>query len=206
MGRVFKELLEIWKYNKEKEGKDVKELYQRGLKIVNRLLNEKYINSPTKDVFLKKKFIIDTLKLNLSPEYLDIIEQRINEIEICLKNDAPLAAIFLCGSVLEGLLLSYANKYPKIFNSAKSAPKDKSGEIKKFQNWTLNNFIDVAYEIGIFGLDVKKYSQSLREFRNYIHPNEQLKSKFKPDKNTAAISWQVLKAAIANLSEMEKKV
>ena len=49
-------------------------------------------------------------------------------------------------------------------------------------------------------LDVKKFSHELRDFRNYIHPYEQLASKFTPDKHTAEICLQVLKAAIADLS------
>lgn len=40
----------------------------------------------------------------------------------------------------------------------------------------------------------------LRDFRNYIHPYEQWSSGFNPDEHTALISWQVLKAAIHDLS------
>ncbi len=47
---------------------------------------------------------------------------------------------------------------------------------------------------------VKKFSHSLRDFRNYIHPYEQVSSRFNPDEHTARISWQVLKAALFQLS------
>jgi hypothetical protein len=52
---------------------------------------------------------------------------------------------------------------------------------------------------------VKKYSHSLRDFRNYIHPYEQLSSRFDPDIKTAKISFQVLKAAIADLEKRVSK-
>ena len=46
-------------------------------------------------------------------------------------------------------------------------------------------FINVAYEIGLLKLDVQKLSHGLRDFRNYIHPYQQMASGFKPDEHTA---------------------
>ena len=42
-----------------------------------------------------------------------------------------------------------------------------------FQDWKLTNFIDVSYELGLLDEDVK-VSHALRNFRNYIHPYEQV--------------------------------
>lgn len=41
----------------------------------------------------------------------------------------------------------------------------------------------------------------LRDFRNYIHPYEQVSFRFNPDEHTAKILWQILKAALFQLSE-----
>jgi hypothetical protein len=49
-------------------------------------------------------------------------------------------------------------------------------------------------------LDVKKFSHGLRDFRNFIHPHEQMASGFTPDQHTAEICFQVLKAALATLA------
>jgi len=205
-GKVLEELLEIWKYDQEKVGKTVDHnIYKKGLKIVYRLLGKQYDDDVTKEEdFLKRDFEINLSQLNLTSGLSDIIEQRITEIQICLKNNASLAVIFLCGSVLEGLLLDFATKYPQKFNTSGSAPKNKEGKIKKFHEWTLNDLINVAHEIGFLGLDVKKYSHSMRDFRNYIHPYQQMVSKFTPDEYTAQISWKVLQAAIADLSKAEE--
>lgn len=92
-------------------------------------------------------------------------------------------------------------KYPKEFNQSKSSPKDKDGKVRPFHDWTLNNFIDVAYDVGLLMDDVRKFSHALRDFRNYIHPYQQVSSGFNPDVHTAAICWQVLKAAMYQLSE-----
>jgi hypothetical protein len=51
---------------------------------------------------------------------------------------------------------------------------------------------------------VKKFSHGLREFRNYIHPYEQMVSGFAPDEHTAKVCFQVLKAALASLAGERK--
>jgi hypothetical protein len=94
-----------------------------------------------------------------------------------------------------------STKIPQQFNQAKAAPKNTEDKVRQFHEWTLNDFINVAYELGLLKEDVKKFSHSLREFRNYIHPFQQVSSKFNPDEHTAKISWQVLKAAIFQLAQ-----
>ncbi|MCK4338644.1 MAG: hypothetical protein KAW92_01280 [Candidatus Cloacimonetes bacterium] len=158
------------------------------------------------DEFLSREFkeiSIDSLQLD--GVITDSLKKRFEEIKKCLNAEAPLSVIFLSGSTLEGILLGIALKYPKEFNRAKSSPKDKEGKVKQFHNWTLSNFIDVAYEVGLLKEDVKKFSHALRDFRNYIHPYEQVSSGFNPDKHTAIICWQVLKAAIYQVTKNKLK-
>lgn len=151
--------------------------------------------------FLKQNFNIDIDALTLDTNVTAIIKSRLLETEKCISSEAPLSAIFMIGSIMEGLLLGIATAYPQVFNQAKSAPKDQNtGRIKKFQDWTLNNLIDTAAEIGVLNVDVKKFSHALRDFRNYIHPYSQMASKFSPDQHTALICFQVLKAAISQIS------
>lgn len=153
------------------------------------------------DAFLGEEFgQIDLKKLSLDESVEKVLKSRITEIQKCMKSGAWLAAVILCGSCLEGILSSVANRHTEQFNRAKGAPKDKEGTVRRFRDWTLSNLIDVAHELSFVSLDVKKFSHSLRDFRNFIHPNEQVLNKFSPDKHTASISWQVLCAAFAALS------
>lgn len=157
--------------------------------------------------FLKMTFDVEVKSLGLDQNVSEIITARLAEVETCIRNEAPLASIFLIGSIMEGILLGIALTYPKQFNQARCAPKDTgSTKVRKFPDWTLNNFIDVAAEIGILKHDVKKFSHVVRDFRNYIHPYSQMASQFSPDKQTALICFQVLKAAISQISEYKKKV
>lgn len=157
------------------------------------------------DDFLEREFNdIDITKLDLGLAVIEVLELRLKEIKQCLSYKSPLAAIFLSGSSLEGILLGVALSDPKTFNKAKSAAKDKDGKVKQFQDWSLAQLINTTYEIGLISEDVKKFSHSLRDFRNYIHPFQQVSSKFNPDENTAKICFQVLKAAISQISKKIK--
>lgn len=171
-----------------------------GQVVINRLLN-KISNEKTEKEFLDTDYSsININKLNLDAGFELVIKQRLHEINHTISN-APLAAIFLCGSTLEGILLDVAGKNPKSFNQAVAAAKNKNtGIVLQFHDWSLAQLIDVAYEVGLISLDIKKYGHALRDFRNYIHPRQQLAQKFNPDKHTAKISWQVLQATIANLT------
>lgn len=172
--------------------------------IVARLLGGSAVtvdHSMSEVTFLAEELgAIDLTKLRLEGPIEQAIQQRIAEIHVCLKSTAPLAVVFLAGSALEALLLNAATRAPKEFNQAKAAPKDRDGKVRPFTDWKLNDLINVASECRVIGEDVKKFSHSLREFRNYVHPYEQAQSGFRPDSHTAQISWKVLRAAIADLS------
>ena len=160
---------------------------------------------PKKDLdeqqFLKLEISYDISKLNLDDSIKQILVERIEEIEKAIKHELPLSAIFLCGSSLEGILLGVAIKDPKRFNCSTSSPKDSNGKVKNFAYWKLSELIDTATQTGLLNNDIKKFSHILRDFRNFIHPYEQLANSFSPDINTAKICCQVLKAAIVHLSK-----
>jgi hypothetical protein len=104
------------------------------------------------------------------------------------------------GSLLEGVLYSLLVKYPEQSNRVSSAPKDpKTGKNKPTYEWTLSQMIDVAHELGWLGVDVKKFSHSLRDFRNLVHPYRQKKEGTIPDEDTCKISWQVIQASMNDL-------
>lgn len=202
VGVALKALLELWRYQNElgKDGRSDK-TYTECLRTVVRLTGKEVAAEETEEEFLKKDFgAISIVGLDIDSTIAPILESRIREAMECHHVGASLASIFMCGSVLEGILLNIALKNPAAFNQAKSSPKNKETQkVRPFQDWTLANLIDVAQEVGLLRLDVKKFSHVMRDFRNYIHPYEQMASKFAPDKHTAEICLQVLRAAIVGL-------
>lgn len=138
--------------------------------------------------FLQLEFDKSLDDIGLNYNITEILKTRMVEAESNIKVGCSLSAIILIGSIAECVLLGVATKYPRIFNMANSAPTNRNdGKVKPFNAWTLNDFIETAYELNIIHEDVKKFSHVLRAFRNYIHPYQQLCSKFIPNINTAAI-------------------
>ncbi len=177
--------------------------FLKGKEIAYRLLDKpsKNIQEETEEDFLKREFNdISLKKLGITSSLLLVLENRLREANKCLKMDIPLSCIFLIGSILEGILLDSIKKSPEKFNQSTCCPKDKNGKVRPFREWKLTDLIDVSHNIGLLKLDIKKFSHHVRDFRNYIHPYQQMISSFHPDLHTAKICFQVLKAAIADLN------
>ncbi|MBM7069942.1 hypothetical protein [Actibacterium sp. 188UL27-1] len=204
VGKVLSELMDSYEVDGELGGREIDHpVLAKSRDIAERLLGKTTQRSEVinEDVFLDHEFSIPNIeKLPVDIKVVPIIESRLEEARAALKANANLSVIFLCGSVLEGVLLGAARKNPMDFNKAKASPRIDSGEVQKFHKWTLAQFIDVACEIGLLKPDIKKFGHGLRDFRNYIHPYQQLVSGFLPDQHTAKVCFQVLKAALADVA------
>lgn len=202
VGKVLTEMLDSYVATCELGGTEIdKPVFEKGRAAIDRLLGKtaKTKNAPTESSFLDVEFTIPNIgKLPIAALVVPVIEKRLEEARVALKAGANLSVIILCGSVLEAVLLGAAQKQPAKFNNAKASPKDNAGSVKKHHEWSLAQFIDVACEIGLLKPDVKKFSHGLRDFRNYIHPYQQLSTGFTPDQHKAKVCFQVLKAALAD--------
>ena len=144
----------------------------------------------------------DFLNLKLEPGLGEILADRWDEAQKCLNAEAHLAATIVMGSMLEGMLLAVLQKFPQEANKSKAAPHDpRTDKVRYFGDWALSDMINVAHEVGWLDLDVKKFSHALREFRNLIHPYQQMVVKTFPDKDTCEISWLVVQAAANDLAK-----
>lgn len=142
----------------------------------------------------------DFLALRLEPGIGQLLADRWAEAQRCIDAKAFLAANIVMGSLLEGLLLGVCQRFPREANTCPAAPRDKQGRVLSFHEWSLSSMIDVAHHLGWLGLDVKKFSHALRDFRNLIHPYEQLVTRASPDADTCSISWLVVQAAVNDLA------
>jgi len=208
VGKVLSEMLDVYEANCKLNNKEIDTaVLQESRKIVARLFGKPQPapHSKNGDEFLNREFTIPNIQnLPIEASAVPIIESRLAEARKALGVGAHLSVIFLCGSVLEAVLLGAAQKEPARFNQAAATPKTNDGKVKHFPDWSLAQFIDVACEIDLLKPDVKKFSHGLRDFRNYIHPYEQMVSRFTPDEHTAKLCFQVLKAALASVAGERK--
>jgi hypothetical protein len=131
----------------------------------------------------------------------NVLMKRWEEIQKCISSEAALASVILMGSLLEGLLLGIVQRFPDIANKSSSAPKDSTGKVKKFGEWKLGEMIDVASDLKWISVDRQKFSLVLRDFRNLIHPYQQLYLNAHPDLDTCYISWLVVQAACNDVAK-----
>lgn len=206
VGKVLSELLDTSEAIGALNGQQSDDAVLAKARSIVARLEGKSASSPkpaaqTVDDFLHNEFVIPNIqKLPIEAQAVPIIESRLKEARTAIAAGAYLSTIFLCGSVLEAVLLGAAQKEPARFNRASSSPKGSDGAARRFHEWSLSQLIDAASEIGLLKPDVKKFSHGLRDFRNYIHPYEQMASGFTPDQHTAKVCFQVLKAALASIA------
>ena len=135
----------------------------------------------------------------------DILACRWSEAQRCFRAGAHLSAVVMMGSILEGVLLHTVERNLKAASQARSSPKGRNGKTKPIQEWGLSSLINVAHEVGWLQGDVKRFSHALRESRNLVHPYVQRLLKEHPDGDTCRICWQVVRAAVADLLEVDKQ-
>lgn len=145
-------------------------------------------------------------ELGLDAVITGFLQARVDEVQACPKEKVSLGTIILLGSTLEGLLLAVGLAHPKQFMSSAAAPKDRAGKTKQLHEWTLSEFINVARDLELLDVDVSKFSHVLRDFRNYIHPYQQMSQRFSPDQHTVEICWQVFRAAYSQLKAAQVRL
>ncbi len=125
-----------------------------------------------------------------------IIERDYADAQKALSVGSWKAAIVLAGGCIEGLLLDQLQLHPKVCQtvSAKGRPADLS-------KWDLIDLIKVAVELKLIGVGVEKFSDSVREFRNLIHPGNEVRTGLPVTSESARISVEVLKMLQADLEE-----
>ncbi len=140
------------------------------------------------------------------PTLANILIFRWEEAQRCLSAGAYLSAVIMMGSILEGVLLHKVEANLTTAHQARCAPKERAtGRPKPINEWGLSTLIDVAHDVGWLQGDVKRFSHSLRESRNIVHPYVQRLLDETPDSDTCSICWQVVRAAVADLLQVDQQ-
>lgn len=122
-----------------------------------------------------------------------VLVARMQEARRCIDHEAWLSAVILSGSVLEGMALGFGTSRPEEVNRGYLAQFNKPAP--QLRKWQLHEWITVLTRLQAWSPTVEKFGHALREFRNYVHPAEQLAHGFAPDRHTARISFHVVQAA-----------
>ena len=141
----------------------------------------------------------DFARLIADASLAEILAFRWEEAQRCVQAGAYLSAVIMMGSILEGSLLYKVEQNPETAGRAKCVPRNRDKSLKRVDQWGLSALIDIAHEVEWLQGDVQRFSHALRESRNVVHPYVQRLHQDRPDADTCAICWQVVRAAVADL-------
>jgi hypothetical protein len=134
------------------------------------------------------------------PQLRSMIERDYREIQPCLTAGAYKAATVMCGSVMEALLLDALLTRQTQAKQCLQAPKTKGKVVKDLRKWPLSGMIAVAQELRILPTTILGMSDSLREYRNLIHPAVEIRKQITPEEEEATLAHSALRVIIKNLS------
>lgn len=124
-----------------------------------------------------------------------IIERDYLEIQRAYIARCWKSVIILCGGAIETVLTDALLQNPTQAKSAKQAPTQ---DISK---WDLASLINVSAEIGIVSGGVEKLSHSIREYRNLVHPGNEIRNKLTFGEEETKIAIEVLHMIHRDLSK-----
>ena len=124
-----------------------------------------------------------------------IIERDYSEIQRAYIAQCWKSAIILCGGTIEAILTDLLKSDEANARSTKSSPKETD-----IMKWDLSQLIEVAVELKLVSSSVQKLSHSLREYRNLVHPGNELRNKLRFDSEEAKIAIEVLNIVHRDLS------
>lgn len=115
-----------------------------------------------------------------------IIERDYEEIQRAVSARCWKSVMILCGGAIEAILLDCLSQNIEKSSLAKSAPK---GNIER---WSLEELIKVSRELELIEPGVDRLSQSVRTYRNLVHPSNELTNRLKVGAEEAKIALEVL--------------
>jgi len=132
----------------------------------------------------------------------DILARRWDECAKCVRAEAHLAGIVMMGGLLEALFVARANKLTDktLLTNATNAPRDKSsGKVVNYQDWMLDSYIRVGFELNWVTESAKDVADKLKEYRNFVHPAKELRCGVTLGLNDSTLFWQVTKVLARQL-------
>jgi hypothetical protein len=133
-----------------------------------------------------------------SGDYAENLVYRWNEAEKCRDAEAWLSATTMYGSILETVLISVLQEREHDAYASSQSPKRRS----PIDRWRLDDMLKVANSIGIIDNTLAGYGNVLRDARNLIHPSKQIKEASYPDKESAKIAAEVVRAIVAKTTSI----
>jgi hypothetical protein len=130
------------------------------------------------------------------PNIIQIVDRDYNEIQRAYISKCWKSVIILCGGAIEAILMDLLGSHQQDAKQAESAPNKPD-----ISRWDLSELIDVAVELKLVKEGVAKLSHPLREYRNLVHPGNEIRNNLHFDAEEARISLEVLNMLHRDLTQ-----
>jgi len=124
-----------------------------------------------------------------------VIERDYQEIQTAYVARCWKSVIILSGGAIEALLTDLL-----VRNAARAISATKAPRQPDLTKWDLVDLINVAVELKLVSGGVEKLSHSVREYRNLVHPGNEVRKKLTFDTEEAKIALEVLHIVHRDLS------
>lgn len=124
-----------------------------------------------------------------------IIERDYAEAQRAFIGECWKSVIVLSGGLIEAILSDLLIANQGLLSKASNKPKQE--DIKR---WDLVDLINVAVELDLVSAGVEKLSHPIREFRNLIHPGNEIRNNLQFGQEEARIALEVINIVHRSLS------
>jgi hypothetical protein len=117
---------------------------------------------------------------------------------MCYNGEANLSTVIMLGSLLEAALLAKCLQNDAQARASAHAPRQQ-GRVKSYGGWTLNDFLGVAEDNAWIHQSRNDFADTLRGYRNMVHPYNAFNQGYFVDRPMATICWEVVRATLGDL-------
>ena len=133
---------------------------------------------------------IDYFDFMSDTKFKDLLIRDYKELTDCVKNECPKSVLILAGSIIEATLLEFFSH---------NLPEEKS--MNQLLKMNLADLIIDAESVGLISSRSKELSLVIKDYRNLIHPGREIRTMEKFDKDSALISFSLIKMILKEVRE-----
>jgi len=133
------------------------------------------------------------------PRLAEMLVSRWEEAQKCIQAQAHLSAVIMMGSILECVLLAKATASEREALEAMRTSEEIKDKSKIIEKWGLSELILVASTARWIKKPMKDFSDHIRQYRNLVHPSNQLKADLDVNSRICELCWLVVQEVVSGI-------
>jgi DNA-binding transcriptional ArsR family regulator len=121
-----------------------------------------------------------------------ILLRDVSDAVRCYAHGIWKSCVILCGGAIEGMLTALLEQKPRTQVDSAYAQVRKNQNKKPLGRYTLEDKVDVAEQLGILVKGSALYGHGARNYRNYVHPAEELRIGYPLGQRDARIALELV--------------